>query len=870
MKKLGYFKSSLLMSAVAFSLLSSPANAVSEEVARAYWNDNSTEDDQGLYSDTLEKLIKLDDVQWDQFKEIIQSLMTSNLTQWHRQRLIKSLAKISPEKWSQFLSTAKPFIIENEEGYSRCQATEAFGNVSPEKWTELVATAQSLMTEDMQLYNKAFVVAVLGKVNPEKWPEFVSIATSLMTKYMNASDRLQEIETLAKVIPEKWTEFVKTAKSLITSDYMNMHYHTNVIKALGKVNSEKWTEFVSIATHLITKDMYGDKRALVIEALGNVSPEKWPEFVLNVQSFMKARMTGDNLAQTIEALGGVIPEKWAEFILVSNSLITREMSENDEVKAIKALRKVNPEKWTEFIATVKSLITKKMYGREHASVIEVLSNVQKSKTDRVYSQIQRLMRETQGKIQFARSDAAVELIKKLGDTRTDEEAIAFTTVLVQLVNLNQGNVDDNALLTHINTAWGRVRGATSNELQELARQRQSTHKKEVHASVAASVEKLKKRYAEKLPEGDIFELVQALFMSVFANDMQERLNEAVTAAKALVDSQAIDNLLQISPHTRAGEGGADTALNVAARRLWEGKSEDARKAIQDVVTLHSQQNNLSDVVKLLDILKSNPDFKDGLSQIGYEELLRLIYTAITDDSWGQEKDMPDRWQSLMIRMVRAKNEYRPGDEACAAGTFNALLEPLSSVHPDVLIIPSFRLMMEEIALEKEDREFERRVHVSLAYLGPDARKDQEYMQVLADVTDARLERQNQDTKDLQQFGETLGSFKDLSDEDFETKAAELISGLSPSAKKEGAEMLETNRQIRATAKFKNEMKSFSDLSSKDFETQGRALLASYPDAYRDHLETHVLKKMLQNKQVAEENQVQPRGLGSSPTAEQED
>jgi len=341
-------------------------------------------------------------------------------------------------------------------------------------------------------------------------------------------------------------------------------------------------------------------------------------------------------------------------------------------------------------------------------------------------------------------------------------------------------------------------------------------------------------------------------MSVFPNNIDTLLNDAATSAKTLVGSQEIEDLLKISPHTRAGERGADMALNVAASELWKGKSHETRVAIQEVVRLHSQKETLGDAAKLLKTIQKNNNFKDGISQIGYKSLLRLIYAAITDESWGDAKDIPGRWRSLMNRMSRAQNEYRPGDKACLAGIFNALLEPLSSVHPDVLIIPSFRLMMGEIALEEDDGEFERRVHVALSYLGPDANKDEDYKEVMMDVTNARLERQNKDTADLQKLGVALRDLQNLSNEDFETKAAELISGLPQSTKKEGENLIEMVRKGCYSRSFSE---SLEVLPIGELHAQGLSLLATYPEKYQRHLETFVLRRTLQEKRARTEKEM---------------
>ena len=161
----------------------------------------------------------------------------------------------------------------------------------------------------------------------------------------------------------------------------------------------------------------------------------------------------------------------------------------------------------------------------------------------------------------------------------------------------------------------------------------SDHKKEVHASVAASLSKLQTRYQSQLPDGDIFALVQGALESVCPKNYSFRFIASTVEAKLLQGSIAINKLLSINPHTRAGTGGEDTLLNAYVLQLCEGKPDHVQKAIRTVAYYRSHRDDLRYARHLLGTLKRYSNFKDG-SQVGYEELLRLIYAAITDESWG--------------------------------------------------------------------------------------------------------------------------------------------------------------------------------------------------------------------------------------------
>lgn len=117
MKKLGCFKKSLLMSAVALSVLSSSANAVSEKEVKEYIAQSS-----GLSNaigdlvdaKTLKKLTALNDEQWDQFKKVVQEFIVPNMNFVSKAYVLGVFAALSPDALlhKDFILTAKSLMTE--------------------------------------------------------------------------------------------------------------------------------------------------------------------------------------------------------------------------------------------------------------------------------------------------------------------------------------------------------------------------------------------------------------------------------------------------------------------------------------------------------------------------------------------------------------------------------------------------------------------------------------------------------------------------------------------------------------------------------------------------------------------------------------
>ncbi len=553
----------------------------------------------------------------------------------------------------------------------------------------------------------------------------------------------------------------------------------NTLKNLVALNDAQWRQFQTIAQSLGTPDIEEYYRTKIINALATMPLTKLfdTRFIGTVKMLNEGGENAD-CGKIIEALAEITTDRLFDERFLSIVKILQKYSPNSrELSLARGLSNALA-RWALPQSSARIEECNARYGQHMVivpfSLITVLGNIPSEKVDRVYGNIVRLMNNTEDRIWFKRYEPAFEYVIQLVKIDTDERAAAFTTALIDCVNDDQDNIEDNSFLTHMDIAWNRVRDASQNELRELAGQRQSTHKKEVHASVAGSIARLQVKYKDHLPVDDIFKLVYASIMSVFPDNMETFLKDAVADAKKLVDSKAIEDLLKISPHDRAGEEDEDTTLNVAARALWKDKSE-AQAAIQAVVRLHSQMNYLTDVGNLLTTLKRNSDFEDGISKIGYDPLLRLIYAAITDESWGNSQDIPGRWKVLMARISRAQNEYSPEDQACLAGIFNALLEPLSNVHPDVLIVMSFRAMIQEASLEEDDERFESRIRLVLSYLGENAANDPDYKADIENAKIARAERHDQGGKLLEKLKADLAGLNDLTDEDFEKKVQDLVN-----------------------------------------------------------------------------------------------
>lgn len=150
--------------------------------------------------------------------------------------------------------------------------------------------------------------------------------------------------------------------------------------------------------------------------------------------------------------------------------------------------------------------------------MNVLRSIRSDRINRVYEEIDRLLTETQGRIRLQNVHALKFLIKEISGFINEDIAEELLNELIQEVNRHDV-VNDDALFTYYHTALDRVRGITRNTMQELANQRQNTHKKEVHASVATSVKRLQEKYKDKLPIGDIFDLVFSHLQSVFPANM---------------------------------------------------------------------------------------------------------------------------------------------------------------------------------------------------------------------------------------------------------------------------------------------------------------------------------------------------------------
>ena len=221
------FTTRLLISGFALSLLSSPANAVSEAEVREYWKAKS-ESWQTLDTQVLERLTVLNDQQWAQFKTTAGKLITPNMGVYYRAYVIEALGEL-------------PATI-----------------LAHEKFAEI---AQSLMTEDMRKYYPLKVIKALAIVPAENLfhGKFAETAKSLMTDKMDGSHCLSLIEALGRMPVDllSHANFVTTLKSLITED-MRQGNRAWMILALGDVPADK------------ADRVYGQTQRLVQETEGKI------------------------------------------------------------------------------------------------------------------------------------------------------------------------------------------------------------------------------------------------------------------------------------------------------------------------------------------------------------------------------------------------------------------------------------------------------------------------------------------------------------------------------------------------------------------------------------------------------------------------
>lgn len=346
MKKLGYFKKSLLMSAVALSVLSSHANAVSKEVVSTYLVGMCGNDK--VESHTLENLAALDDAQWVQFQETAFSLMTKDMRGAQRMRIIKNLVEVAPQDWSKLVSIQKKFLTTDMSEKNRSYLIKAFANIHPARWEQFVSMCEAFMTEGMSGLQRSKVIRAFSRSGVEE-------------STYNATYRLAK-ETKGKIQLKFWGD-----------------------------DSVDISEYIPATIGMLLDTFQNLPTPIEIEDLTTV------------------------LIKNINVHHGVVDDNYFyNYTLISRAIVKR--------------------------------------------------------TGLVDSQIQRFMRETKGKIELSREDAVEMLIKTLNAAGTAEQAVAFTTALIERVSGDCKNVKDNELLSHILTAWSRVSNASREELQKLARQ----------------------------------------------------------------------------------------------------------------------------------------------------------------------------------------------------------------------------------------------------------------------------------------------------------------------------------------------------------------------------------------------------------------
>jgi len=170
MKNLVYLKKSLLMNAVALSVLSFPANAVTEDVVKAYWV-KKCGDTYCLDSDTLLKLMPVNDSQWQQFRITVSSLIPENTDGYTLNQVITALGQANPDTLlhGKFIPTVQAFIPKDADGYTLNQVITALGQVNPDILFhgKFIPTAQAFIPEGMDPHSRYEVITALGQANPD-------------------------------------------------------------------------------------------------------------------------------------------------------------------------------------------------------------------------------------------------------------------------------------------------------------------------------------------------------------------------------------------------------------------------------------------------------------------------------------------------------------------------------------------------------------------------------------------------------------------------------------------------------------------------------------------------------------------------------
>jgi hypothetical protein len=210
-----------------------------------------------------------------------------------------------------------------------------------------------------------------------------------------------------------------------------------------------------------------------------------------------------------------------------------------------------------------------------------------------------------------------------------------------------------AHLKNLGDAVKDIKSGKNSAAIKLAQDKQSTHRSEVHLSVAQSVERLMKRYPDATQNA-----AQVIFE--IRKEIQARLN-----AKPNNDKE-----LKAKPKKDAELRHALTALGHIEARYSEFREAQTKQSIAGA--------------------------------------LALVWAGIHDkgSSKGTElsdQDIQDREGNLIRCLAEAATEYGPSNPACTGGTFNKVVEALDRTHDDVTIVRNFAGIVSDVLQDEYRR-----------------------------------------------------------------------------------------------------------------------------------------------------------------------
>lgn len=709
----------------------------------------------------FESLGKVSSDQWEKFKVVAFYFITPEMTGFDQACIVDALSQITVEKVTEdFKRVVFSFLKKGMKGSDCSKILHAVADVPPEKLTEeFEKNVHSVTTSDMNAENHATIIKAFGKVSVHKWKKFKTILSALMLPNINGQQLARLISALGTLSPEKLKHKFKEIALSFMPETMDTENRARLIFAFVDILNENISEeFKVTVLPEISDDMDGIQRGIIIRAFGKLKAEKWEELKKMAHSFFTPKMNGKNRVKIFGFFGDLSDKKWNQFKENGLSLISEDMYDDDRVAALQTLKRIPEELWNEFTLTAQSLMTKEMIGTNRSVIIKELGDILPFKRVQVYSQVRRFTQSV--KFNFTNCNISRYVIKSVAWMDPIERAQVYITGLIRLVQTDPQEVDNLRLLDHIQTMRARVEGIDQQDLADLVRDAQSLHKKEVHESVAVSLERLKERYPTALSLSEnVYDLILDELTKFIPKDPGRVLNATRLFKDTYKDPDIhtqVDVLLTLNPYTKSGDGDADTFLNesvVAFLEPYKKKDDDISKKfvkdVQNLISLYAHQDDLGNAAEVLEFMESTPNYRDPLSFFNYYEMLCFVYHAITDPLSSvsskslSPEDIQGRWANFIYRLAQAHHEY--GDEAgCLSGIFNASLDALNRVHPDVTIIHSFSIMMQEIGGESDDETFEKRVALILSYLGPHAQEDSYYQDVIKAYRSARAARKDED------------------------------------------------------------------------------------------------------------------------------